>query len=102
MKSLDAAAVEIRDVAWRYGARLALDHICLDIPAGCVTGLIGPDGVGKSTLLSLIAGARRIQSGKVHVLGGDMADLGHRSQVCPRIAYMPRIGAQPLPRSQCR
>jgi ribosome-dependent ATPase len=88
--SLDAAVVEIRDVAWRYGARLALDHVSLDIPAGRVTGLIGPDGVGKSTLLSLVAGARRIQSGEVLVLGGDMTDSGHRSQVCPRIAYMPQ------------
>ncbi len=90
MKTLDVAAIEIRDVALRYGARLALDHIDLDIPRGRVTGLIGPDGVGKSTLLSLVAGARRIQSGKVRVLGGDMADAEHRSRVCPRIAYMPQ------------
>jgi len=53
-------------------------------------GLIGPDGVGKSTLLGLIAGVRRIQSGSVNVLGGDMHDAAHREKVCARIAYMPQ------------
>ena len=77
-------------VTHRYGKVIALEGITLDIPAGCTVGLIGPDGVGKSTLLSLIAGARRIQSGIVSVLGGDMADAAHRGAICPRIAYMPQ------------
>ncbi|MFI4994821.1 MAG: ribosome-associated ATPase/putative transporter RbbA [Hyphomicrobiales bacterium] len=80
----------LRDVASRYGARLALDHVSLDLPASRMTGLIGPDGVGKSTLLSLVAGARRIQEGQVRVLGGDIGDAAHRRLICPRIAYMPQ------------
>ena len=52
--------------------------------------MIGPDGVGKSTLLSIIAGARRIQSGTVLVLDGDMTDAAHRARVCSRIAFMPQ------------
>ena len=55
-----------------------------------MVGLIGPDGVGKSSLLALVAGARRIQQGRVEVLGGDMADAGFRRAACPRIAYMPQ------------
>jgi ribosome-dependent ATPase len=55
-----------------------------------MVGLIGPDGVGKSSLLALVAGARRIQQGRVEVLGGDMADAGFRRDACPRIAYMPQ------------
>ena len=55
-----------------------------------MVGLIGPDGVGKSSLLSLLAGVRIIQEGTVEVLGGDMASKAHRKQVCPRIAYMPQ------------
>ena len=55
-----------------------------------MVGVIGPDGVGKSTLFSLVAGARAIQSGRIEVLGGDMADARHRRRVCPRIAYMPQ------------
>lgn len=74
----------------RYGSVLALDDVTIDIPAGLLVGVIGPDGVGKSSLLSILAGARRIQSGKVLVLGGDMASAAHRTRVCPRIAFMPQ------------
>ncbi len=77
-------------VSLRYGKTLALDAISLQVPAGCMVGLIGPDGVGKSSLLSLVAGARALQQGEVSVLGGDMRKVAHRSQVCPRIAYMPQ------------
>ena len=55
-----------------------------------MVGLIGPDGVGKSSVLSLIAGARQIQTGAVQVLGGDMASARYRTELCPRVAYMPQ------------
>jgi ribosome-dependent ATPase len=77
-------------VSLAYGRTRALDGIDLAIPSGCMAGLIGPDGVGKSSLLSLVAGARRIQAGRVEVLGGDMAHRRHRSAAGPRIAYMPQ------------
>ncbi|WP_181395622.1 MULTISPECIES: ribosome-associated ATPase/putative transporter RbbA [Halomonadaceae] len=80
----------LSEVGVRYGKVQALDAVSLDVPAGCMAGLIGPDGVGKSSLLALIAGARAIQTGRVEVLGGDMADAGHRRRTCPRIAYMPQ------------
>ena len=80
----------LADVSLRYGKTTALDAISLDLPSGCMVGLIGPDGVGKSSLLSLVAGARRIQQGHVEVLGGDMADASFRRAACPRIAYMPQ------------
>ncbi|PND30882.1 multidrug ABC transporter ATP-binding protein [Achromobacter pulmonis] len=80
----------VRQVRLRYGDVIALDGIDLDIPAGRMVGLIGPDGVGKSSLLSLLAGVRIIQEGTVEVLGGDMASKAHRNKVCPRIAYMPQ------------
>jgi len=68
----------LTDVSLRYGETHALDGITLDLPAGCMVGLIGPDGVGKSSLMALVGGARRIQQGRVEVLGGDMADAGFR------------------------
>jgi ribosome-dependent ATPase len=77
-------------VSQQYGGVVALNEVTIDLPAGCMVGLIGPDGVGKSSLLSIVAGARQIQSGKVFILGGDMADAGHRRAICPRIAYMPQ------------
>lgn len=82
--------VHLGTVSLSYGSTRALDGISLDIPSACVVGLIGPDGVGKSSLLSLVAGAREIQAGQVHVLGADMADAAHRRRTCPRIAYMPQ------------
>ncbi len=82
--------IELSQVSQHYGENCALDDISLKIPARKMVGLIGPDGVGKSSLISLIAGARAIQQGKVQVLGGDMTDKEHRRSVCPRIAYMPQ------------
>ena len=82
--------VRLQDVRLHYGKAQALAGVTLDVPAGCMVGLIGPDGVGKSSLLSLIAGARAVQAGSVQVLGGDMASKAHRDVVCPRIAYMPQ------------
>ena len=82
--------VRLQAVALHYGKTQALAGVTLDIPAGRMIGLIGPDGVGKSSLLSLVAGARAVQEGSVQALGGDMADKRHRDRVCPRIAYMPQ------------
>lgn len=84
------AVARLSRVTLRYGRKRALDHITLDVPAACMMGLIGPDGVGKSSLLALIAGARKVQEGNVEVLGGDMDSTPHRAAVCPRISYMPQ------------
>ncbi|TPE49888.1 ribosome-associated ATPase/putative transporter RbbA [Amaricoccus solimangrovi] len=80
----------LEEVALSFGATRALDGVTLDIPPGRVVGLIGPDGVGKSTLLSLVAGARRVAAGRVEVLGGDIGADAHLARVRPRIAYMPQ------------
>src|SRR5512139_487495 len=83
-------AARLSAVGLRYGKVRALDAITLELPAGRMIGVIGPDGVGKSSLFSLIAGARVIQSGRIEVLGGDMADSRQREALLPRIAYMPQ------------
>ena len=82
--------VSIQNLSHRYGKTLALDDVSLDIPKGATVGLIGPDGVGKSTLLSLMAGVKVIQDGRVEVLGGDMADKDVRRDLSHRIAFMPQ------------
>ncbi|MFA5956502.1 ribosome-associated ATPase/putative transporter RbbA [Hyphomicrobium sp.] len=83
-------AARLKNVTQKYGSVLALDDVSLSFPKACVVGLIGPDGVGKSSLLSLIAGARHIQTGSVTVLGVDMAKARDRETICPRVAYMPQ------------
>ena len=80
----------LEHVGQRFGTTVALRDITLSIPARQMVGLIGPDGVGKSSLLSLISGARVIEQGNVMVLGGDMRDARHRRDVCPKIAWMPQ------------
>jgi ribosome-dependent ATPase len=85
-----APVVRLDGVILRYGKTVALDDITLAIPAACMVGLIGPDGVGKSSLLALISGARKLQQGTLQVLAGDMASKRHRDSVCPRVAYMPQ------------
>jgi ribosome-dependent ATPase len=90
MSYADAFAVDARAVAHRYGGVSALSDVSLTIPSGSATALVGPDGVGKSTLLALIAGVRRLQSGSIVTLGGDVAMRAHRDRIMSRIAYMPQ------------
>ena len=85
-----APVSRLSGVTLRYGKTVALNGITLDIPAARMVGLIGPDAVGKSSLLSLLAGSRAVQEGAVETLGGDMASRRHRERVCPHIAYMPQ------------
>ncbi|MCO6523416.1 MAG: ribosome-associated ATPase/putative transporter RbbA [Candidatus Schmidhempelia sp.] len=82
--------VKVKDVSLHYNKTKALDNISLNLPAQSMVGLIGPDGVGKSSLLSLIAGAHTMQSGCIEVLNGSIGDKAHRTRVCSRIAYMPQ------------
>jgi ribosome-dependent ATPase len=89
-KSSPALVARLVGVTLRYGKTVALNGITLDIPAAKMVGLIGPDAVGKSSLLSLLAGSRAVQEGTVEALGGDMASSRHRESVCPHIAYMPQ------------
>ncbi|WP_319380738.1 ribosome-associated ATPase/putative transporter RbbA [Thiomicrorhabdus sp.] len=91
MSQKEATPVAIlKNVTLTYRKENALEAISLQFPAGQMVGLIGPDGVGKSSLLALISGAREIQQGDVTVLGGNMRQKQHRDRVCPQIAYMPQ------------
>jgi ribosome-dependent ATPase len=86
----DPIVARIEAVSHRYRTTFALNDLTLDIPGHCMVGVIGPDGVGKSTLLALISGVRKIQTGNVMVLDGNMADEHHRRASYGRIAYMPQ------------
>jgi ribosome-dependent ATPase len=83
-------AATVEAVTHAYDGKAVLKDLDLQVPAGYMAGLIGPDGSGKSTLLGLIAGTRRLQRGKVQVLGGDMSDHAHRRHCYARIAFMPQ------------
>ena len=80
----------VTNVSHRYGATVALDDVSIDIPSRIMVGVIGPDGVGKSTLLGLIAGVRRIQQGDVVVFDKDVGNPRNLKEIRGRIAYMPQ------------
>ena len=98
----ELAIAKVERVSHHYGTTVALNDVSIEIPARKMIGLIGPDGVGKSTLLGLIAGVRIIQQGRVTVFGGDMADKAHRTAQGARIAYMPQgLGRNLYPTLSC-
>ena len=66
----------------------ALDNITAEIGAGMVTGLVGPDGAGKTTLIRLMAGLLAAEEGSVTVLGFDAAR--QMDEIHARIGYMPQ------------
>ncbi|GAA4735045.1 sulfate/molybdate ABC transporter ATP-binding protein [Phytohabitans rumicis] len=68
-------SIEITNVGKRFGDFVALDNISVNIPAGQLTALLGPSGGGKSTLLRIIAGLERTDTGKVQIEGIDATDL---------------------------
>lgn len=83
-------AIRLENIVHRYRRHEALNNVCLTIPAGCMAGLIGPDGVGKSTLLGLVAGVTRIQQGQIEVLGRNLRSRTQLDLNRSRIAYMPQ------------
>ncbi|MBQ7651366.1 MAG: ribosome-associated ATPase/putative transporter RbbA, partial [Victivallales bacterium] len=90
-QSVENPIVRLQDVSMSYGKVEALHHLSLEVPPHTLVGLIGPDGVGKSSMLSLVTGAHAMPpQGSLFVLGGDMRDKAHRDKVCPKIAYMPQ------------
>lgn len=69
------ALVELHDVRFGYGERVILDGITLTIPRGKVTALMGASGGGKTTVLRLIGGQYRAQSGSLTFDGQEVASL---------------------------
>ena len=62
-------AVSTRGLVKKYGKRRALDGFTLDVPAGCVMGLVGPNGSGKTTWMMAVAGLVRLQAGQIGLFG---------------------------------
>ncbi len=67
------APIHARNVTHRYGQRVALDDVSLDVPPGVVFGLLGPNGGGKTTLFRILTTAMKPDQGQVTVCGHDVA-----------------------------
>ncbi len=84
-----AAVLECRELYKSFGPRApALLGVSLEVPAGSLSALIGPDGAGKSTLIRLACGLLRAERGSVRVLGFDPAVAAQSIQ--DRVSYMPQ------------
>jgi drug efflux transport system ATP-binding protein len=84
-----AWAVRARGLTKRFGGLRALDAIDLGVRRGELFGLIGPDGVGKSTLLKAVAGVMRFE-GELEVLGRDMRIERQTEDAKAEIGFMPQ------------
>ncbi|MBP8235883.1 MAG: ATP-binding cassette domain-containing protein, partial [Rhizorhabdus sp.] len=87
---LPEEAIRIESLSHRYGGIIALNEVSLSLPKGKTTALVGPDGVGKSTLLGLISGVKKLQTGRLSVLGFDRTERRKREEFLSRVAYMPQ------------
>src|SRR3954451_10738347 len=89
-RGLSASAVSVAGLTKRYGDRVAVDDLTLDIPAGVVAGFIGPNGAGKTTTMAMLLGLVRPTRGSGSVLGEPL-DRPER--------YLPE-GGEPLDRPE--
>ena len=81
-------AVDIRGVVKRFKEVTAIEYLDADIMPGRLTGLVGPDGAGKTTLMRIMAALMRPDEGVVHVMGHDVATSAEAVHQC--IGYMPQ------------
>jgi len=86
----DALVVDIRNLSKRYGDSIALDGISLQVKAGEIYGLIGPDGAGKSSLLKAVAGVLAHDSGDLQVFSQNISSERDSELIKDRIGLMPQ------------
>lgn len=67
------STLSVRNVTYRYGAKIALDDVSFDLEQGQFCALLGPNGAGKSTLFSLLTRLFVTREGSIHVAGHDLA-----------------------------
>src|SRR6266498_337470 len=74
-----------------FGETVAVDRLDLEVPQGCIYGLLGPNGSGKTTCIRAICGLLKPTSGAVRLLDGDAHE--DRARLRPRLGYMPQQAA---------
>jgi ABC-2 type transport system ATP-binding protein len=84
-----APCIRLRGLRKRYGPRVALDGIDLDLEAPGLVGVVGPDGAGKTTLLRCLAGLLELEAEEAFVLGLDLR--GDPRELKARIGYVPQV-----------
>jgi lipopolysaccharide export system ATP-binding protein len=87
------SVIEFNNVSLAYGNRLILDNINFKINEGQIFGMLGPNGVGKSTIFNLITGLIKPQNGKIKIQGNDVTQypIYLRSKKF-KVGYVPQYG----------
>ena len=87
------SVIEFKNISLAYGNRLILDNINFKINEGQIFGMLGPNGVGKSTIFNLITGLISPQNGKIKIEGNDVAQypIYLRSKKF-KVGYVPQYG----------
>lgn len=88
--------IAAREARWSASGRMVVDGVTLDVPPGCMLGLLGPNGSGKSSLLRLLAGLRRTSGGTV-TLDGQVIASHRRTALARRIAVVEQQVATEAP-----
>lgn len=88
------ASLSVEHISATYNGHLILEDVSLSVPAGQVTALIGPNGVGKTTIIRAISGTLKPKSGKVTVNGRDITHLAPQKRAC-LLAVAPQAGHLP-------
>ncbi len=82
------AAISVKGLCKRFGEVTALDNLSIDVPAGSIFALVGPDGAGKTTLLRILARIMDSDSGTIKIADGRPEDTAKSHRVA--IGYMPQ------------
>jgi len=85
---MNGEAISARGLTRRFGAKVAVDHIDLDIPAGRIYGFLGPNGSGKSTTLRMLCGLLTPSDGHAEVFG--LSVVNDAEAIRRRLGYMPQ------------
>jgi ABC-2 type transport system ATP-binding protein len=87
-KPVSQTAISARQLTRKFGAKTAVDHLDLDIPAGRIYGFLGPNGSGKSTTLRMLCGMLLPSDGHAEVFGLSVVD--DAEAIRRRLGYMPQ------------
>jgi len=85
--------IEFENISLAYGNRLILDNISFKINEGQIFGMLGPNGVGKSTIFNLITGLINPNHGKIKIIGEDVAQYPVYLRTKKfKVGYVPQYG----------
>ncbi|MBR7002354.1 MAG: ABC transporter ATP-binding protein, partial [Neisseriaceae bacterium] len=87
---MNTPILTVSNLTHRYGKTIAVDNVSFSLNQGVTVALVGSDGVGKSTLLSLIAGTKKRQSGEIEILGIRPKTQANRNYLARKVAFMPQ------------